>query len=320
MIEKIAYGINILQSTLSLVDKVYKLLEFATPEGRTLEFSYPAQEMEISMLLSIPNGPKRWVRNKIHFNFSEIKSISLKNLSQFTDTQAITLTEQGYYLDTKRLGDGEKFLLTIKRDVPASLFRELVSVQNSDTPMNYEDGIEEYWLSAALKKRNILDIAYKGGFNIYGFENNAKISIHNSIGTTIPRTFINRLITITKFIKETNREQILKISHERLKQQKITKKHEDDRKIIMDLRSSFCTSNAFLKFIKIDKPFIFKDAIPGQNYYEMIPFDVFPKVMDVVATANINFDNPAAEGKLYFKRITFEEEIKNFFEEHGYLK
>lgn len=310
-------GIGFLNQAGSIINRLYKSLDFAAPEGRNIEFSYPSQEMEVSMLLSIPTGPKRWVQNKIHLNFPEIKSISLKNLPLFTDTHAIIQTDQGYYLDTKKLDNNEKFLLTLKHDVPQSCFRDLISVQNSNAPMNYNNGTEEYWLSAALKKRDILDKAFSG-FSIYGFENNATINIHNSVGTAIPQNFIQRLITITKFIRGTDREEMIKVVHERLKHQRAKGKKEDERKVIIDLKNTFCTSSAFLKFIKIDTPFVYKEAIQGLNYFESIPFDVFPKTMDVVTTTNIDFDHPAAEGKLYFKRVTFEEGIKNFFKEHGY--
>jgi hypothetical protein len=317
MIPELTSGIGLFESGLSVMQKVYKLLDFADPEGRNITFSYSTEEMEITTLLSIPKGPKRWIKNKIRLHYPGIKNISLKNLPQFTDSNAIIMTNEGYYLDTGKLGDDEKFLLTIKHEAPCSLMRDLISVQNSNIPMNYDGGIEEYWLSVALKKRDILDKAFSG-FNIYGFENHFTINIHNSVATTIPQTFIKRLINISKFIHTTDREEMHKIVFERLRQQKQKKKQEDERKIIMDLRNCFCTSSAFLKFLKIDRPFIYKEAYPGKNYYDKIPFDVFPKTMEVVSATNIDFDHPTSEGKLSFKKITFEDNIKTFFETPGY--
>ncbi len=317
--ETVSSGMIFLKSSLSLIHELYKLLDFAAPKGRNIAFSYPAQEMEVSMLLSIPPGPKRWVKNKIHLNFPGIKSISLKNLPLFTDSNAIIPTEQGYYLDTEKLGYNETFLLIIKHNAPREVFRDLISVQNSDTPINIDNGIEEYWLSAALKRRDILREAFTG-FNMYGFESHLKISVHNSVAITIPNTFIRRLINISNYINATDREKMNKITYERLHQQREKKKREDERKIIVDLKESFCTSDAFLKFIKIDNPFIYREAIQGQNYYETIPFDVFPKTMDVVSATNIDFEHPTAQGKLYFKRFTFEDGIKDFFKKHGYIE
>lgn len=320
MIAEAKSGIDLLNSSLALISKIQEVFKFANPEGRNIEFSYLAQEMEVSMLLSIPSGYKRWGKDRIHLNFPEIKGVALKNLPIFTDSKAILRTDQGYYLDVKNLGDYEQFLLIVKHNAPPALLRDLISVQNSNVPMNTYDGIEEYWLSVALKKRELLKRAFKEGFNIYGFENHFTINIHNSVATTIPNKFVDRLKNITKFIHETDREGMRRIVYERLRYQKEKKKQEDERKLIMDLRNSFCTSNAFLKFIKVDNPFICKEAIQGQNYFDGIPFDIFPKAMDVVSTTNINFDNPTAEGKLYFKKTTFEDEIQNFFEEHGYIK
>ncbi|MCD4843327.1 MAG: hypothetical protein K8R25_02460 [Methanosarcinales archaeon] len=309
--------INLLTSSISLMSKIYKSLDFASPEGRDLEFSYPTQEIEVSWLLSIPTGFKRFGRGKILFNFPEINKISLRNLPLYTESDAIIKTDTGYILDVKKLDESEKFLLSVTYKAPRTLVEDLIAVQNSKSAMNIDNGIEEYWLSVALKKRAILGDVFKG-FSIYGFENNIKISIQNPVSTAIPHSFIERLINITKFIKATDREDMHKVSHQRLRHQRSKTKHEDERKLILDLSNNFCSKKSFLKFINVDKPFIYTDAIQGDCNYSNIPFDVFPKSMSVVTTTNINFDNPTAEGKLYFKKNTFRDEIITFFEEHGY--
>lgn len=193
----------------------------------------------------------------------------------------------------------------------------MLSVQNSKSCINIEDGIEEYWLSVALKKRELLDQVF-AAFKIYDFENKININIHNSVGTTIPKSFINRLLNITRYIQATNREEFSRISHERLRQLKSKTKHEDERKIIYELDLKFCSSNSFLKFIKIDQPFIYKESIQGESYYETIPFDVFPKSMNVIVTTSIDFNNPTSQGKLYFNRNKFENEINEFFNNKGF--
>lgn len=319
MITEVKSGVDLFNSSISFINKIYKLLDFADPEGRNIEISYQSQEMEVSMLLSIPSGYKRWGMDKILLNFPGVKSITLKNLPLFTNSNAIIRTNEGYYLDVENLGDNEKFLLIVKHEAPHSVLKDLLSVQNSDAPMNYDNGIEDYWLSVALKKRDILKKAITG-FNIYGFENHFTLNIHNSVATTIPKTFVNRLRNISKFIHESDREEMMRIVHQRLRYQKEKTKQEDERKLILELRDCFCTSNAFLKYLKVDRPFIYKEAIQGQNYYNNIPFDVFPKAMDVVSATNIDFENPTAEGILHFKKINFEDEIQNFFIEHGYMK
>jgi hypothetical protein len=221
MIAEAKTGMELLNSSLSIIGKIYKLLDFAKPEGRSIEILYPSNEMEVSMLLSIPSY-KRWGRGKIRLNYPGIKSIKLKNLQQFTDSSAIVRTDEGYYLDVKNLGDYEKFLLILKHDVPN--LSDLISVQNSDAPMNYDNGIEDYWLSVALKKREILDDAGIKGFNIYGFENHFTLNIHNSVATTIPQAFINRLKNITSFIHGTDREEMKRIVYQRLHYQREKKK------------------------------------------------------------------------------------------------
>lgn len=319
MISETITGLNLFKTSMSTIAKIYEHFKFADPQGRSIEISYTAQEMEVTMLLSIPTGYKRWGANKIHLNYPNIKDIKLKTIPFFNDSTAIIKTEHGYYLDVKKLEDCEQFVLIIKHDAPQSSLRELVSIQESDAPTHYDNGIEEYWLSVALKKRDILDKIFSG-FNISNFENHFTINIHNSVATTIPKTFVNRLNNISKYIHETDREKMTKIAHQRLKQQREKRQQEDERVLISELRSNFCTSNSFLKFIKIDEPFRYKEAIQGLDCFDGVPFDVFPKTMDVISSTNIDFDHPTAEGKLYFKKTTFEEEIDNFFETNGYLK
>jgi len=320
-VRMIKASLDFLNSSMSLINKIHEKLNFAEPIARSLELSYPAQETEVSWLLSIPPGVKRKMGKRIFFDFHGIKKINLKNLPLYTESTAISYNDQGYYLDVKKLDTSEKFLLTIQYDTPQKIFKDLISIQKSATPMNYNDGVEEYWLSVVLKKRELLRQVFSGGLDIYGFENNVKINVHNSISTTIPKSFIQRLMNITNYIHETDRGKIMKIAQERIRQQKAKKKHDDERKLIMDLNDNFCTSESFLQFITVDRPFIYKEAIEGQSYSaNSVPFDVFPKSMDVIVSTNINFDHPTAEGKIYFKKNNFEEALESYFEKIGYKK
>jgi hypothetical protein len=300
-----------IESSLKIAKSIYKIFSFANPEGRELEIYFPEKYIELTMLLKIPDGLRRKISRNMPIDIPGIKRIQIRALpSLHLQRNAIVQRGQQYFLRKEGLGDSNEFMLKVRYEAPKGALDELVFTKSAKEPIPKGKNVE-YYISAELKKRKLLE-KYYSEITIRDVDIGVRVAINQIVKYSVPREFIRRIKTIQKWIEERDREKILKLTRERLRQVRM-KKFEDERKLIGKIRS-YCEPSHFKDFVLLNPPFFYRTAVMGSDMFGLLPFPSVPKSMNVVAETTLSYDNPASSGYLIFKRQNFEKKLKSIFE------
>jgi hypothetical protein len=82
--------------------------------------------------------------------------------------------------------------------------------------------------------------------------------------------------------------------------------------ILKELQKLFLSSK-FQDFIEVKDDFHYSDCIRGVDIYGTLPFPTWPKSMKVVSRTDLNFDTPATNGTLIYKKGNFITELDKIF-------
>ena len=128
---------------------------------------------------------------------------------------------------------------------------------------------------------------------------NVNVGIHQDLKTAISKDFIRNLQVVKEWIRSGDRTEKWRLGHRhlRLRSKPFTGKEDE----ILDELQKIFMPRGFRTFVDVTNPFRYYEAIPGVDFYD-IPFCSFPKVMRVVSRTDLNLNNPAAKGKLLYKR------------------
>lgn len=300
-----------IEKGLGILEKIYKKIKMADPQGKELEIIWPESEVEFSFFLEDPGILRRHIGSKIHFPFPEIKDITVISLPIPKVLKTIAKRKDwGWILDLGELGSADGILVRMRYAATSEALYNIAKTWTSSEPMKTREGSEKYWMSAVLIGKEGLSRAFDA-VTIREIDVGIRVNIAKCIRLNIPKEFISKLETIQRFIEARDRESLTKIAIERARQvHSIGFKEERER---LGELGSFCEPDAFREFIEIVKPFVYSNVTPGEDYFGRFMFPTFPKYMVVRAFTNLSFDNPTVEGHLIFRRGIFEKKVGEIF-------
>jgi len=137
------------------------------------------------------------------------------------------------------------------------------------------------------------------------------VAVHQDIKMKVPSVFKQQLETVMRLLRPIGRSDKYRLLNRLLSQQQ-HKYGGKEFEILGDLQDMFLPIE-FKKFLEIKKDFHYFDCARGKDFYETLPFPTWPKSMRVVSRTDLNFETPAADGLLIFKRKDFLKDMGDIF-------
>lgn len=303
-----------LASVLGSVERVYKaLFEISEITSQEIRVKCPDNIGEYSVGFKVKRGISRSIsRRKIVFDYPGIKRVSVHSTPFMKpENDAIFYNGKSFEILLGKLSqDTDTFWATIEYVIKDNSFLDNL-VQRDTQAESITDKQNEYWIHAQLKNLKALRTNY-GRVDLRDVDFLLDVAVHQEIKARIPKPFIKDLEIIMKWISEKDRGKKWELSREHLKQQKTKKYAGKEQEVLRDLQDLFLPSH-FATFIEVTQPFHYYDAIRGQELYDNIPFQTFPKLMKIISRTDLSFDKPAAEGKLIYKKNDLQKEISDIF-------
>jgi hypothetical protein len=184
-------------------------------------------------------------------------------------------------------------------------------VQRDSQAESVSETKNEYWLHAQLKNLRALQTNY-GRLDLLDLDLFLDVAVHQDVKPKIPTPFLEDLNIIAEWIAEKDRGKKWDLSLEHLRKQRAKRYAGKEQEVLRDMQDLFDPEH-FCSFIDVTTPFHYFDCIRGKEFYDKIPFPTFPKTMKVVARTDLSLDNPAAEGKLIYKKRDLQEEVSLVF-------
>ena len=237
----------------------------------------------------------------------KVVGVSLRSIAPLqTMNEAIRILPDGFEVLTKPLSTGEIYILEVEYEIDNPRFIDsLVHRQSSpDTP---KGKIREYWMHAQLKHLDIFRKLYNN-INLQDLDVLVDVAVHQDVKTSIPKYFKDELETIARWARSVDREEKGKLDRRHI-QLRRRKPKVDVFEVLRDLQDLFFPGT-FRKFVEVRRDFRYHYCYRGKDFYETLPFPTWPKTMTVISRTNLNFDKPAAEGRLIYKYKDFKKEVE----------
>lgn len=245
---------------------------------------------------------------KLTFSVANVTSMRARSLADFSDeSQAIRKHGSSFDLLVDKIRtQTDKLLLSFEyRLKDARFLKDLVHRDVQRDISESEGDIDEYWLHAQLKHPKVLKSKY-GRLDLRDIDLNINVGIHQDLKTAVPNDFIRNLRIIKEWIRTKDRTKKWRLGYQHLRQRpRSFTGREDD--ILGEIQKLFLPTG-FKTFLEVTDPFRYYDSVRGADFYDL-PFSTFPKTMRVISRTDLNLDNPAAKGKLIYRKDELKKEI-----------
>lgn len=304
---------------------IKKMLKKSEGIDKTLseEFKILGKEMRIECPQSVQHYSvvfetkgSRILPRKKKFEFGKVRRVSLRPIISLNPvTDAISYTEDGFLINLKKLEPSTLYLLEIDYFIEDKRFIDALVNRNVARESIGEDK-NEYWMVAQLKHLDVLKQEF-GFIELKDLDFSVDVSVYNDIKMKVPSVFKRQLELAVKILSKHHggRDEQFKLLAQLRQLQGAQKERyygEDIFEIIEELQEIF-SPLTFRQFVEVNKNFHYSDCVRGKDFYETLPFPTWPKSMTVISRTDLNFDLPAADGILIFKRKNFLEEIEKIF-------
>jgi len=261
---------------------------------------------------SIAFEPKRklFVPNKMKIRLGAIRRANIRPIQSLKPMfSAITFLDDGFEIDLNSLQIGETYMLDLEYEIPDPNFVDSLVYKKvaNEAPKN---GIQDYWMAAQLKHLDVLKQDF-GYVDLRDIDFSVDVSIYQDIKIKIPRVFSEKIETIVRLTQHIGRSEQQKLFSRLVHQQK-HKYTGEEMQLLKELQNLF-NSQKFSQFVEITNDFYYSNCVRGAEFYEKMPFPTWPKTMKVISRTDLNFDNPAANGNLVYKKDNFADEIGKIF-------
>ena len=283
------------------------------------EFKILGREMRIECPQSIQHysitfktKKSRVFSKKQKFNFGKVRRVSLQPIISLQPiTDAISYTENGFEINLKRLEQDTLYLLEIEYFIEDRRFIDALINKNVSRE-SFGDEQYEYWMVAQFKHLNVLKQEF-GVIELKDIDFGVDVSVYNDIKMKVPSIFTKQLEVAAKLLSKHHggRDEQFRL-YWQLQHLKRAKYSGEVFQILEQLQDLFLPLT-FKRFVDVQKDFHFYDCERGQDFYETLPFPTWPKTMKVISRTDLNFDRPAADGLLVFKRKDFIKNLERIF-------
>jgi len=253
--------------------------------------------------------------HKKKFNFGKVRRVTLRPIMSLQNIpDAISYLENGFEINLRKLEPGNLYLLDIDYFIDDERFIDALVSRNVPKE-TFTDEIGEYWIEAQLKHPNTFK-QYFEYIELKDLDLSVDVSVYNDIKMKVPSVFKRQLGVAVQILSKHHggRDELVKLlgQHGQLLRAQKEKYYGELFDILQDIQDLF-SPYTFSNFVEIKKDFYYYGCERGGDFYETLPFPTWPKFMKVISRTDLNFDKPAADGIVVFKRKDFLKEIEKIF-------
>ena len=286
------------------------------------EFKIRGKEMRVECPQSIQHYSvvfetkgSRILPKKKKFNFGKVRRVSLRPIMSLQPvSDAVSYTENGFEINLKKLEKDTLYLLDVDYFIEDRRFIDAL-VNRNVAKESVGDETKEYWMVAQLKHLDALKHEF-GYIELKDLDFGVDVSVYNEIKMKVPSIFRQQLEIAVKLLSKhhgSRDEQFkLLIQHQQLLHARKEKYYGKIFEILEEIQEIF-SPLTFRRFVDVQKDFHYYSCERGKDFYETLPFPTWPKSMKVISRTDINFDRPAADGLLIFKKGDFMDELEKIF-------
>lgn len=252
---------------------------------------------------------------KRKFNFGKVRRVSLRPIMSLQPvSDAVSYTENGFKINLKKLEKDTLYLLDVDYFIEDRRFIDAL-VNRNVAKESVGDETKEYWMVAQLKHLDVLKHEF-GYIELKDLGFGVDVSVYNEIKMKVPSIFSQQLETAVKLLSKYHggRDEQFKLlqQHKQLLRARKEKYYGEIFEILEEVQEIF-SPLTFRRFVDVEKDFHYDNCKRGKDFYETLPFPTWPKSMKVISRTDINFNKPAADGLLIFKRRDFMDELEKIF-------
>lgn len=306
---------DIVRESITITEQLAKLAECFRPykpEVKKFRIDYLDRSSEIKYYLEIPAGIRRAIhRNRLEvpaqigFKIDELLDLDTGNIvSQFK----YDATENKWIFDLNTFPNSERYILTLKGRIPIELLNRIADIKAAANPSR-TNGIDKYWLHAALKDVSILK-RWWDELDVERVNADVRVGIQRYFTSSIPSQVRERL--------EVERELLDAVAQgDRGMQRRLETKYRSLQRIVKisstelyELISKLVSGEFFINYLRVDDPFVFGTIEPIRELTAIIPEQI-----KISVQTDLNFYRPAVRGNLSFERAKYIEDISDAIEE-----
>jgi hypothetical protein len=299
------------RQALKVAETITKSIEaherYVEQKSRELALRFPERTGELSLALEIKSG---FWGGKIHFPVPSVIQASVHSFPAFrAEDQALSKAGDEYVLDSGKLSkEIQSLLLRFEYRLEEPRFLDALIQRNGQLdPRSGNDKIDSYWLAAQLRHLSVLS-AFFQKLEIRGLECSVDVAVHQEVEPNVPSGFIRAVERQAEFGISRDREKLLRLRREQLRDVKFAGKTEG---FVERLREVFMPSR-FSKHLDVLDPFHFWECQQGRQLFE-IPYLQLPKAMTVISRTDLTLTDPAKSGKLIYRKAEIRNEIEEIF-------
>jgi hypothetical protein len=302
-------SIRDIKDALQFIGRLHKLLDIATVENQEIRIKCPESRGQYSVAVKVKSGVFRRVRT-LRFPFPQLVRLEVRSLPIFRDeNHAVTHVNSEFIVNLDALSDNEHFLFDFEFRLDDDQY--LRSLVHRDHQREQFDGDQDkYWMQAQLKHLKVLETNY-GVVDLRDLDLLVDVGIHQELKTAIPKPFVESMELAAKLLREPDRNRKLVLAAQHAKQKRRIQNLKDDE--VLSGIQDFFTSAKFSRYLSVGNPFRFSEAARGTEFYDNIPFPVFPKSMRVVSRTDLSLRKPVAEGHLVYRKMDLQKEMADLF-------
>jgi hypothetical protein len=276
--------------------------------GRDITIQCPESIQNYSITFESKKG--LFSSNKKRFKFGSVRRVSIRPVRSLQPLyDAISLTSNGFEIELSKLEPNELYMLDAEYYIDDPKFIDSLVYKKVAKEIPTEDS-KEYWIMAQMKQLKTLQQEF-GNIELRDIDFGVDVSISQDIKMKVPKVFNEQIDTIVALTKKHGRSEKEKLLRSLLVQQ--NKKYSGkELDILRELQKLFLASK-FRDFVDVKKDFHYSDCIRGVDIYGTLPFPTWPKSMKVICRTDLNFNEPATDGILVYKKKGFTNELDKIF-------
>lgn len=247
--------------------------------------------------------------HKVDFRHGIVRRCTIHPQSGLSKIDAITINDQGFTLDLKKLASGEKYFIDIEYYVEDEKFLDALVDRRRPKETPGAD-FNQYWMVAQLKHPEALKGEY-GKMELYDLDFSVNVGLTQDLRTKIPNIFRGQIQQLARIAGPLGRDELFR-EYAKLQKMKSKKYGKEALELLGDLQKLFLP-NKFSEFIEVSKEdFYYGSCERGVDEFD-VPFS-WPRSMNVISRTDLSLDNPVSKGTLTYKKNLFIDEIGKIFE------
>jgi hypothetical protein len=293
--------------TANLVDVVGRAYEFFDdfgPQTKSVRYNYREATSEMTFLIRVPDSQKRKF-GKVKIPISEgYRLKEMFALPDYTAVKAGYMSGEGYIsFNPKELPSHNEYIVTLRGDVEPQTLEEIVHLKAPEDPTRTEEE-DSYWVHSAIKRPGVMKEVYDD-MQVDNVDISLNVGVQRCFSNGIPEDVLkifDRTKELLEASNEDDRNQIVTASRRRFQARQDLSSSPAEA---ADIVRSLATADNLQDFINVDDPFRERNINPGTPEQH-----IFPEMVSVDVTTDLNLDQQAADGDIIFRKKDFQEFVE----------